>query len=676
MTAHTPGKVRAVALVGPTSTGKTALLEALLTAGAKRAAGRPGVGDSSVEAKARGHSVELNIADFEYMDDRYAVIDCPGAVDFAAEGDFALPAVDLAIVVADPDPGKAILVQPTLRELERLGVPRMFFINKIDQLQGDLGELIAALAAVSAVPVVARQMPIRNGEHVTGYLDLALERAFSYKDGAPSERVDLAQEVATEAADARFHMLEQLADFDDDLLEKLLSDETPELSLVFADIVRELNEGLVAPVLFGDTMKGFGIRRLLKALRHDVAPPAAAQKRLGLDGPGAYVFKTSYAGQAGKLAYVRVLGAAVSDGADFVLPDGEKSRAGGLFSVQGAQTHRINQALEGDVIAIAKIEHAKPGQFLSSSGGAKHISAQLAPRRPAYSLAIGARSRQDDVKLSTALQRLIEEDPALALSQEAETHQTLLSGQSETHLQLTLERLKRRFGVEVDAHHPETPYLETVSGHVTQKARHKKQTGGHGQFGDVTIEIAAQPRGAGFTFSQRITGGVVPRQWIPAVEQGVRDAMAKGPLGFPVVDVAVALIDGGYHPVDSSEMAFRLAGRAAMDEGLRQCHSHLLEPVEKVSIHVPTSCTSSVTSLLSGKRGQVLGFAPREGWPGWDTVEAYLPKAERYNLIGELRSLSQGLGSFDFAFDHLAEVTGRLADDIVKHRAEERHQPA
>jgi len=188
----------------------------------------------------------------------------------------------------------------------------------------------------------------------------------------------------------------------------------------------------------------------------------------------------------------------------------------------------------------------------------------------------------------------------------------------------------------------------------------------------VTIEIKAQPRGAGFAFSQRITGGVVPRQWIPAVDQGVRDAMARGPLGFPVVDVAVALIDGSYHSVDSSEMAFRLAGRAAMDEGLRHCASHLLEPIERLTVHVPMTCTSGVTSLLSAKRGQVLGFQPRDGWTGWDTVVAYLPKAERYNLIGELRSLSQGLGSFEFSFDHLAEITGRLADDVVKTHSEER----
>jgi elongation factor G len=246
----------------------------------------------------------------------------------------------------------------------------------------------------------------------------------------------------------------------------------------------------------------------------------------------------------------------------------------------------------------------------------------------------------------------------------------VLAGQSEAHLRLSLERMKRRFAVEVAASPPATPYKETITGGVTQHARHRKQTGGHGQFGDVIVEIKPLKRGEGFQFSQRVTGGVVPKQWIPAVEQGARDAMAKGPLGFPVTDVAVTLIDGSYHAVDSSEMAFRLAGRLALDEGLRKCAPHLLEPIERLSIHAPNACTSGVTSLLAAKRGQVLGFGPRENWRGWDTVEGYLPRAERGALIGDLRSLSQGLGVFEFAYDHMAEVTGRTADDIIKARGE------
>ncbi|MFI4936255.1 MAG: elongation factor G [Caulobacterales bacterium] len=672
MSAHAPGVVRAVALVGPTAVGKTSLMEAMLNAAASRAQRTAGagatVGDSSPEARARGHSVELNFASFDYLDDRYAVIDCPGAVDFAAEGDLALLAVDLAVVVASPDPAKAILLQPALHELERLGVPRLIFVNRMEQARGPVKDLLDAFGAVSAVPVVARQLPIWSGEHVTGYADLALDRTFEYRDGGPSERVTPSDDVVELEKDARFHMLEQLADFDDVLLEQLVSDETPGQELIYADLVREMNEGLIAPVLFGDTLKGFGVRRLLKSLRHDAGSPQSAAKRLGASGPGVYVIKTAYAGQAGKLAYARALGGAIPDGAELVLPSGERNRAGGLFAVHGATTKKISQAQDGEVIAVGKLEHAKAGDFLVMGGAPKAAAFNVPPRPPVYSLAISATVRNDDVRLASALAKLIEEDTALTLNQEAQTHQMVLSGQSEAHLRLALERLKRRFGVDVATAAPVTPYQETITGHVTHHARHKKQTGGHGQFGDVTVEIRALPRGRGFEFTQKITGGVVPKQWIPAVEQGARDAMTKGPLGFPVVDVAMTLIDGSYHSVDSSEMAFRQAGRLAMDEGLRKCAPTLLEPIERLSIHVPTTCTSGVTSVLSARRGQVLGFGPREGWRGWDTVEAYLPRAERYALIGELRSLSQGLGSFESAFDHMNEVTGRLADDITQGR--------
>jgi elongation factor G len=673
---HEPGQVRAVALVGPTGAGKTTLMESMLAvAGARstRAGGGGGVGDSSPEARARGHSVELNVAGFEFLGDRYALVDCPGAVDFAAEGDLALAAVDLAVVVAEPEPAKAILLQPLLKALEQLGVPRLLFINKMDQSRVPAADLLGALGAVSAVPIVAQQLPTWQGDHVTGVIDLPLERGYAYSDGGGS--FTPADDVLAEEQDARFHMLEQLADFDDELLEKLVSDETPETGLIFADLVRELNEGVIVPVLFGDAAKGFGVERLLKAIRHDTGSPLNTARRFGLEGPGAYVMKISYAGQAGKLALARVLGGPLTDGAEILLADGERSRAGGLFSIQGGALKKIDKALAGDVIAIGKIDHARAGQVLSFNGAA-HASSHGAPARPPlYGLAISAKARNDDVRLSGALAKLIEEDPALSLSQEAQTHQTLLSGQSEAHLKLTLERLKRRFSVDVATASPATPYQETITGKITQHARHKKQTGGHGQFGDVTVEIQPQPRGSGFAFSQRITGGVVPKQWIPAVEQGVRDAMEKGPLGFPVVDVAVTLTDGGYHSVDSSEMAFRQAGRLAMDEGLRRCGSTLLEPVERVKIHVPSTCTSGVTSLLSARRGQVLGFGPREDWTGWDTVEAYLPRAERYELIGELRSISQGLGSFETSFDHMNEITGRLADDIVSRHRDEKRAP-
>jgi elongation factor G len=666
----TNGMVRMLALVGPTGAGKTTLMEALLTASGavdrKPAAGEKLIGDASPEAKARGHSVELNLANFEFMGERYAVVDCPGAVEFSAEADAALAAVDLALIVAEPDPAKAALLQPIMQELERLGVPRALFINKMDQARGPIDDLLAALAPISTKPMVARQLPIMNGEKVEGFVDLALERAFVYRAGQPSERIDLTPELAAVEADARFHMLEQLADFDDELMEQLLSDVTPSQDLVFADLVREMNEGLITPVFFGSALNGFGIRRLLKALRHETPLPDQAAERLGLKSPAAYVFKTSYAGQAGRLSYARVLGGRLADGSDLTLADGEHGRAAGLFAVQGANLKKVASAEPGDLVAIGKLEHAAAGQAVSLNGRPAEIRS-FSPTRPAlYAMAVAAKNRQDDVRVSGALAKVVEEDPGLELIHDNEMGQVLLAGQGEGHVRLALDRLKRRFNVDVATEKPRTPYRETIVKGVTQRGRHKKQTGGHGQFGDVTVELRPLQRGAGFAFVPKITGGVVPKQWIPAVEQGARDGLTKGPLGFPVVDLEVTLIDGSHHSVDSSEMAFRTAGRIAIEEGLRGCGSVLLEPIEKVVVFAPSASLSNITSTLSARRGQILGFGPREGWPGWDRIEAYLPQSERLDLIAEIRSITQGLGTFEADFDHMAELTGRLADEVAQ----------
>ncbi len=665
------GAARALAIVGPTGGGKTTLLEAMLTAaGAVDRRTGPAtadkVGDGSPEARARGHSVEPNFATFEFMGERYGVIDCPGASELLAQADAALPAVDLALVVIEPETDKAVLLQPVLRELEELGVPRALFVNKMDQARGALDDLLAALAPMSRAPLVARQIPVLKNEQVAGYVDLALERAFVYRSGAASQVVELTADLAPGEPDARFHMLEQLADFDDSLMEQLLSDVHPDRDLVFADLVREMNEGLIMPVFFGSALNGFGVRRLLKALRHEAPAPAQAAVRLGVEGPGVYVVKTTHAGQAGKLAYSRVFGARLADGAELTLPDGERSRAGGLFSVQGSALKKIAAGEVGEIVAIGKLEKAQSGQVIAIGHSAQEAQPQRQTRAPLYALAIRAADRKDDVRLSGALAKLIDEDPGLALVHDPESHQVLISGQGEGHVRLTLERLKRRFGVDVATAAPQTGYRETITRSHTQRGRHKKQTGGHGQFGDATIEIKPLARGGGFNFVARITGGVVPRQWIPAVEQGVRDGLAKGPLGFPVVDLEVTLVDGSSHSVDSSEMAFRLAGRTGIEEGLKACGAILLEPIEKVVVFAPSTAISHVTSALAVRRGQILGFVPRDGWPGWERIEAYLPQSERHDLIAEIRSLTQGLGVYESQFDHMAELGGRLADEVTQ----------
>jgi elongation factor G len=617
------------------------------------------IGDASPEARAHGHSVELNLADFEFMGERYAVIDCPGSLEFCADLDAAVPAVDLAVVVAEPDPAKAALLQPTLRELERLGVPHALFINKMDQARGSLQELLEALAPVSRAPLVARQIPIIEGEHVAGAIDLALERAFVYRPGEPV--IEIPAELREAETEARFHMLEQIADFDDELLEQLLSDVTPSRDAVFADLVREMNEGLIVPVFFGSAQSGFGVGRLLKALRHEAPPPERAAERLGITGAGAYVVKAAYAGQSGKMAYARVFGQKLDDGAEFVLPSGERCRAGGLFAVQGSALKKIASAQPGDICAIGKVDQAQAGQVLSLTGRPQAGAAPQTVRRPLFAVALAAKARKDDVRLSGALGKLIEEDPGLTLTHDPESRQVLLAGQGEGHVRLALERLKRRFGVEIDTEQPKTPYRETIQRALTHRARHKKQSGGHGQFADVTVEVRPLPRGSGFVFEQRIVGGAVPKQWIPAVEAGVRDGLAKGPLGYPVTDLEVVLIDGQTHSVDSSEMAFRTAGRLAIDEALKQAGTILLEPIDKLVVYSPSPSASNVTSALTARRGQILGLAPREDWRGWEKIEAYLPQSERQQLIAELRGLTQGLGAFEADFDHMAELTGRLA---------------
>ena len=668
-----PGRsdgTRAIALVGPGGAGKTSLAEALLFAAG--AIDRQGsvdagttVGDSSPEARARAGSTELNLLNFQFLGDRFAIVDAPGSVGFSADGALGVACADLAIVVVDPEPDRAILAEPALRQLEALGVPHLIFVNKIDQARGSIQALLEALQPMSASPLVARQIPIRaketGGEKITGFVDLGLERAFRYVPGKPSEPIDIPAELADREAADRFHMLEQLADHDDALLEQLLSDETPDRATIFADLARETRENLVVPVLFGSALNGFGVRRLMKALRHDAPAPDAAASRLGAKTGCAFVFKVSHGGTMGRLAFARIFGGTLTEGAELKSPSGTV-RVGTLFAVQGEKTAKLAKAGVGDVVAIAEAEGAGDGQWLGASGEAPALDLPASN----YALAIATQDRKDDVRLSTALHKLCEEDPSLTWEQDEAQHETRLKGISDEHLKVTLAKLKRRYGVAVTSRPPTIGFKESIRKPVTQRGRHKKQSGGHGQFGDVVIEVRPLARGEGFRFEETIHGGAVPRQYFPAIEAGVKDALEKGPLGFPVVDVAVTLTDGSYHTVDSSELAFRTAGRIAMSEALAAAAPHLLEPVHKVTVVTPGHATSKVTSAIASRRGQMLGMDTREGWSRWETVEALVPEAELQGLDAELRSLSQGLATYRSQFDHLAELNGTLAEKVVR----------
>jgi elongation factor G len=659
--------------VGPAGAGKTSLAEAMLfAAGASDRLGSTAngssIGDSSPESRQRGGSTEINLYNFDYLGDSFAILDAPGSVGFAADGAKAVAIADVAIVVVDPDPARAPLVAPALRALDELGIPHLIFVNRIDQAHGRVRDLLSALQPMSVSPLIARQIPIWDGEKVGGFVDLALERAFKYRPGKESERIEIPSELQAREVEARTQMLEQLADHDDELLEQLLMDQVPTSEKVFQDLSRETSENLGVSVLFGCATSSWGVRRLLKALRHEAPGPQSTANRLEVTDPAMYVFKIVH-GSIGRLAMSRVLGGRIAEGSDVKSADGEHHRLGALFKVQGEKTQKVSEGRDGDVVAVAKVDETKAGEWLGIGKLPPPVEVNYPARNCA--MAIEPADRKDDVKLSGALQRLGEEDAALVIEHDDANHEIRLRGINDEHLNTVLARLKRRFGVEVKSHPPAVGYKESIRKPVTQKGRHKKQSGGHGQFGDVVIEVKPLPRGSGFVFEEKIHGGSVPKQWIPAVEDGVREAMHKGPLGFQVVDCAVTLVDGSYHSVDSSELAFRLAGRIAMQEALGAAHPHLLEPMHKLTVVCPSSATSRITSAIAGRRGQMLGMAPRDGWAGWDRIDALLPEAELSGLEAELRSQSQGLATYESEFDHLAELNGPLADKVIQQRVPE-----
>jgi elongation factor G len=330
-----------------------------------------------------------------------------------------------------------------------------------------------------------------------------------------------------------------------------------------------------------------------------------------------------------------------------------------------AQDNKRGVAKAGDVVALGKLDHVRTGDTLTAAKTAHQALCDVAAHAPVLSLAVAAADRKDDVKLGQSLLRLGDEDPSLTVVHHPDTHEVVLWGQGEMHLRVAMERLRGRFGININQRTPAVGYRETIRKSATQRGRHKKQSGGHGQFGDVVLEIKALPRGEGFRFDERVVGGAVPRNYIPAVEEGVRDALLRGPLGFPVVDVAVTLTDGSYHTVDSSDLAFRTAARVGVSEALPECQPVLLEPIHSVEIVCPTDATARINAILSGRRGQILSFDTRDGWPGWDVVRALLPESEIGDLIIEIRSATTGAGSFTTKFDHMAEVIGRTADQIV-----------
>ncbi len=670
------GGPRVAALAGPYLSGKTTLLESLLFAA--DAIHRRGtqkdqttVGDSAPEARARQMSTEINPAHAIYLGDRWFFLDCPGSVELATEAQTAMLAADVAVVVCEAVPDRVLALSPLLKFLDDRQIPHMIFVNKIDQTSARVSEVLAALQSISARPLVLRQVPLPGLDStIAGYVDLVSERAYRYQPGKASDLIKLPDDMTAAEQESRTSLVEKLADFDDKLLEQLLEDIQPSKDEIYKQLTQDLRRDLIVPVFLGSALLDHGVRRLWKALRHETPAATVTAERLGVgagSGTVAQVIKTYNPPHAGKLSLVRIWRGTVNEGMSL-----NGVRVGGVLRLQGAASEKLPGAGMGEIAALARLEGITTGTVLATGPAPKLPS--ITPPRPVLGLTIAAEKRSDDVKLTGAIQKLIEEDPTLSLEQNAELQELVLWGQGDIHLQIALDRLRHKFNLAVQARRPQIPYRETIRKGAALHSRFKRQTGGHGQFADIQIEVKPLPRGGGFAFVDAVVGGAIPRNYIPAVEEGVTEYLRHGPLGSLVVDLSVKLVTGQFHAVDSSDQAFKTVARQAMSEALPKCDPVLLEPIHRVEISIPNAFTSRVQRIVSARRGHILGYDAKPDWAGWDVVATDMPLAEMHDLIIELRSVTLGTGTFTHRFDRLQELTGKLAEKVLAARTGEAAQ--
>ena len=661
-------RLRNIAFVGPHHAGKTTLVEAILAHCA--AIGRRGsiadgttVTDHEPEDHKHLQSTTVGFAHTTADDVDITIVDAPGFIDFFEETKQALAGVDAAIVVVEADPGRVVQTQAVVDYLESVRMPHVFVVNKMDRPGADFAGTLAALQSAYGRHVVAEQLPIGSAEQFSGYVDLAQMKAYRFDAGEEPIPADLQDHAARMHAE----LLEAMADFDDHLMEELLEGVEPPLEEIERDLCAECSHDQVVPVLVAAGLSGAGVAALVRAIETWLPSPANASQ-VDAEGrpiesdPGApvvaRVIKTSIHPQSGKLSIVRILSGTIKADATLtnIAKRDEKVRLGGLYRLQGKKQEPLSEAVAGMIVALARLESVSTGDTLTSNGH-KVLLARVPVADPVFAVAVKPKEQIDEAKMSQMMARIVDEDPALRLERADVTHELLLLGRGEQHVSIAVERLARKYKVEVETAAPTIPYLETITGGTEVHSRYKHQTGGHGQFGDVWLRFEPRERGAGVTFEDKIVGGVVPRQFIPAVEKGVREALAHGPNGNPVTDMHVTLFDGQYHDVDSSEQSFKTAASMGVREALPKCNPVVLEPIAHVRAIVPTSYTSAVIQQLTGKRGQILGMNPDER-PGFDIVEAYVPAVELSRYITELRTATQGLGTYSWRHERYDPVPG------------------
>lgn len=666
-------RVRNIGIVGSHHAGKTTLVEAILThcgAIGRKGSVTEGTTTTDYEPECIEHAQSTCVGFAHCAADGIdmTLIDCPGFIDFFEETKLALSGCDAAVIVIEADPSRVSQTQMLLEFVESRKMPHLFVVNKMDRPGADFAGTLEELQRCYGRHVVAEQWPIGAAETFKGFVDLANRKAYLF-DGNNAKEEAVPGDLQDRVEAAHGQLLEAMADFDDHLMEELLEGVEPPEDEVQKDLCEECQHDQIVPVLAAAGLPGSGISALVQAMEKWFPSPLEAQQvdaegrriEAKADGPViASVFKTIIHPQSGKLSVVRVLSGTLKSDATLtnISKNSEKVRSAGLYRLQGKKQEAVTEAPAGSIVAIARLESVSTGDTLTENGF-KVLLPRVPATEPVFAVAIKPKERMDEAKISQMLARIIDEDPALRLERAPITNELLLLGSGEQHVNIAVERLTRKFKVEVMTAPPMIPYQETITAGTELHSRYKHQTGGHGQFGDVWLRFAPRDRGNGVTFEEKIVGGVVPRQFIPAVEKGVREALMHGTIGgYPVTDLHVILFDGAYHDVDSSEQSFKTAAGMGVREALPKCNPVVLEPIVRVQVTVPTQYTSTVIQQLTGKRGQILGMNPADK-SGHDVVEADVPQVELSRYITELRTATQGLGTYTWRHERFDPVPGK-----------------
>jgi elongation factor G len=678
---HKPAdRIRNVALVGHRGSGKTSLHEALLfSAGAVNRLGSvvdgSTVSDTDPDEKARQMSISAALSSFEWQDRKVNLIDTPGDSSFVADALGALRVCESAVFVVNAVMGVEVHTNRLWQRAAELDLARLVFVNMLDRERADFFRTLESLKSAFGVHAVATEIPIGSEHEISGVIDLVDMKAYRYDgDGRDNcTEIPIPDELADQAQEYREKLMDEVSESSDELMERYLEGEEISHQEIVTALKEGTNHGNLFPVTCGVATRNLGTNRLLDAIVEDLPSPV---KHGGLEVGElvlepvedkelfAYVFKTRADPFAGRINLFRVYQGEVKQDTQVLnTRTHTKERIGQLVTFEGSQTGHTREYGPGDIGAVAKLKETKAGDWLAARDEPIQMPAIKLPA-PVMAFSMEPKSKGDEDKVFTALRRLQEEDPTIDLHRDAQTGEQIVAGLSQVHVEVIVERLKSRFGAEVSLKPPRVPYQETIRKPAKAHGRHKKQTGGRGQFGDCHIEIEPLDPGAGFEFVNAIKGGVIPTGFIPAVEKGVVEAMQEGVVaGYPIKDVRVRLYDGSYHTVDSSEMAFKVAGSLAMKQALEQASPVLLEPIMEVTVNAPEDAVGDVIGDLNSRRGRPLGMEPVGA--GMTEIKAEVPMAEMLSYAPDLRSITGGQGEFAMDFARYEEVPGHLASKVV-----------